>query len=103
MLLVSGHPSKPRKNEDGSYLVPDLYDISDSAHWRNKPDIGIIIYRNEKTGLTDIHCKKMRFKNHGCLGVESLEFDITKEHLANKKQKKKKNKKEGEIYGKFYG
>jgi hypothetical protein len=99
IVIVSGHPAKPKKNEDGSYLVPELYDISDSAHWRNKPDIGIIIYRNEKTGLTDIHCKKMRFKNHGCLGVESLEFDITKGTFSQQKtEEEKKQEGRGDIW-----
>ena len=38
-LIVVAHPSKINRNKDGSLPVPTLYDISDSAHWYNKPDL----------------------------------------------------------------
>lgn len=46
-VLVVAHPAKPEKNKDGAYNVPTLYDISDSSHWYNKSDIGIIVHRYE--------------------------------------------------------
>lgn len=51
VVLVVAHPAKPEKNKDGGYNVPTLYDISDSSHWYNKSDIGIIVHRYE--GETD--------------------------------------------------
>lgn len=44
-LVVAAHPAKLRKEKDGSYAVPTLYDISDSAHWYNKPEVGIVVHR----------------------------------------------------------
>lgn len=44
-VIVAAHPTKMRKTEDGSIPMPSLYDISDSAHWYNKADVGIIIHR----------------------------------------------------------
>lgn len=46
-LIVAAHPAKQRKTDAGIYSVPTLYDISDSAHWYNKADVGIIIHRDE--------------------------------------------------------
>jgi len=45
-VIVVAHPAKLEKNKDGSYSVPTLYDISDSSHWYNKPDVGIVVYRS---------------------------------------------------------
>lgn len=47
VVLVVAHPAKPDKNKDGGYNVPTLYDISDSSHWYNKSDIGVIVHRYE--------------------------------------------------------
>jgi twinkle protein len=44
-VMVVAHPAKQRRQEDGSYGVPSLYDVSDSAHWYNKPDLGVIVHR----------------------------------------------------------
>lgn len=44
-VIVAAHPAKQKKNEDGRISMPSLYDISDSAHWYNKPDVGIIVHR----------------------------------------------------------
>lgn len=44
-VIVAAHPAKMKKRDDGSYGIPTLYDISDSAHWYNKADIGIVIHR----------------------------------------------------------
>lgn len=42
--VIVGHPSKMEKNKDGQYDIPDLYQMSDSSHWKNKFDVGIIIH-----------------------------------------------------------
>lgn len=46
-VIIVAHPSKMEKNKSGGYGIPTLYDISDSAHWANKADIGVIIHRCE--------------------------------------------------------
>jgi len=49
-LILVAHPSKAIKRDGEKPRMPDLYDISDSAHWNNKADVGIIIHRDgEKT------------------------------------------------------
>lgn len=44
-LIVVAHPSKmQRDKQSGLIPMPTMYDISDSAHWWNKPDVGIIVH-----------------------------------------------------------
>lgn len=44
-VIVVAHPAKMRRDADGRYPIPTLYDISDSAHWANRADVGIIVHR----------------------------------------------------------
>lgn len=44
-LIVVAHPSKQMRDKDGNYAIPSLYDISDSAHWYNKADLGVIVHK----------------------------------------------------------
>jgi twinkle protein len=46
-LIIVAHPSKPMRSSDGSLRIPTLYDISDSAHWYNKADVGIVVHRDD--------------------------------------------------------
>ena len=55
MIVVAAHPTKLKTGE-----TPGLYDISDSAHWTNKPDVGIILIREPKDPELHIHVKKVR-------------------------------------------
>jgi twinkle protein len=62
-LIVVAHPAKMMRNKDGKYPTPSLYDIADSAHWFNKPDIGVLIWREgPQPGLpTKIIVAKSRY------------------------------------------
>ena len=57
------HPAKmPR---DGNSLpAPTLYDISGSANWANKADLGVVVHRDpaKDPTRTDIYVRKVRFK-----------------------------------------
>jgi len=65
-LIVAAHPSKMMRNKDGTYPVPGLYDISDSAHWANKPDVGIVIHRENLADTeTKIRILKTRYSEIG--------------------------------------
>jgi twinkle protein len=44
-VIVVAHPAKMQRGKDGKYPFPSLYDISDSAHWSNKADIGVVVHR----------------------------------------------------------
>ena len=64
-LIVIAHPTKSAKDQDGKYRMPTLYDISDSANWYNKADLGIIVHR-ENADDTLIKVQKSRY--HDVIG-----------------------------------
>lgn len=55
------HPTK-LKTETGASKepVPGLYDLSGSAHWRNKADAGLVVYRDYEEKKTLVYSKKIR-------------------------------------------
>lgn len=72
------HPAKLYRDRDtGKTPVPSLYDISGSANWANKADLGIVVYRvpDAHPPQTEIHVKKCRFKSVGKMGMVTLEYD----------------------------
>jgi twinkle protein len=64
-LIVVAHPAKMRRGEDGQYPIPSLYDISDSAHWFNKPDLGIVVHR---TGEHETMIRVAKSRYHEIIG-----------------------------------
>lgn len=54
------HPTKLRATEDGKDPMPGLYDLSGSAHWRNKADAGLVVYRDFENNETWVVSKKIR-------------------------------------------
>jgi twinkle protein len=62
-VIVVAHPAKMMRGRDGKYPQPTLYDIADSAHWANKPDVGLLIWRQgPEAGLpTQIIVAKSRY------------------------------------------
>lgn len=76
-LWIVAHPAKMYRDKDGSYPVPSLWDISGSAHWRNKSDSGVVIYRdlsNPESKQVEIHVQKQRFRQDGAMGMVSLSY-----------------------------
>lgn len=65
-LIVVAHPTKLSRDKDGKYPIPTLYDISDSAHWFNKCDLGLVIHRISPDD-TLVKVPKSRF--HDIIGV----------------------------------
>ncbi|GLI93672.1 DnaB-like helicase C-terminal domain-containing protein [Methylocystis echinoides] len=75
-VWLVAHPAKLfAVNGSKEAPVPSLYDISGSANWANKADIGVVVYRNDKDKTTEIHVKKCRFKSIGTKGVVSLNYN----------------------------
>ncbi|MCO7225898.1 DnaB-like helicase C-terminal domain-containing protein [Pleionea sp. CnH1-48] len=76
-LWIVAHPQKLYKDKNGKYPVPTLYDISGSAHWRNKADNGIVIYRDFENDnfIIEVIVQKIRFKQVGRLGTAYLEYN----------------------------
>lgn len=72
------HPTKLQKDKNsGKYLVPTLYDISGSAHFRNKADMGLVVWRDAEIpeSPTSIYVQKVRFRWCGEVGQCDLYFD----------------------------
>jgi len=76
VFFLVAHPAKQQKLSNNSYGVCDLWSISGSAAWRNKADIGIIVYRPDMTkNVCEVHVQKVRFKNVGTPGVARFAYD----------------------------
>lgn len=75
-IWLIAHPKKLSKLANGKYEVPTGYDVGDSSHYYNAPDVGITVYRNRETKQTEIHWWKMRFRFSGQEGVDYFKYDI---------------------------
>lgn len=72
------HPAKMRRDASGNYPVPTLYDISGSANFFNKTDLGVIVHRKNPADIyanTEIYIQKARFKENGKVGMVELKYD----------------------------
>jgi twinkle protein len=58
-VILVAHPAKMKREQDGKYPMPSLYDISDSSHWYNKADVGIVVHRSPEETL--IRVAKSRY------------------------------------------
>lgn len=78
-VWVVAHPTKLQKQSNGQYPVPTPYDISGAAHWRNKADNAIAVYRpimsDPKDRRVEIYVQKIRFKEIGQIGCANLQYD----------------------------
>ena len=77
-VWVVAHPAKLHRPKDGGdYPVPTPYDISGSAHWRNKADNCLCVWRDLRSPEKPVavHVQKIRFREVGTLGVGLLRFD----------------------------
>lgn len=73
--FIVAHPTKMRMNHDtGKYDVPGLYDISGSAHFYNKADIGLCMYKEENFQNTLV-IQKVKFKFWGTTGKVGYNWD----------------------------
>lgn len=63
--FIVAHPTKMKFNDNnGKYEIPGLYDISGSAAWYNKADIGLSMYKDEP-GKNTLYVQKVKFKFWG--------------------------------------
>lgn len=76
-VWVVAHPAKLYKEKDsGDYPVPTPYDVSGSAHWRNKADNCITVYRHlqDANKPVEIHVQKIRKKYVGQIGMCEMSY-----------------------------
>lgn len=76
-IFLIAHPTKmPKDKTTGKYEVPTLYSISGSAHFFNKTDNGLTIYRDFATGIVDVHIQKVRYSWLGKVGCTSFTYCV---------------------------
>ena len=74
-IWVVAHPAKLYREKDGKYPVPTPYDISGSAHWRNKADNCLCVWRDfseDQKRRVELHVQKVRFRQIGRIGMAPL-------------------------------
>jgi twinkle protein len=75
-IWLIAHPKQLQKDRDGKINPPRPYDISGSAHWYNKSDNIITVFRDTMNGgPVQIHVQKIRFKQVGKPGLVELGYD----------------------------
>jgi twinkle protein len=72
-VTVIVHPTKAVGGE--APRMPNLYDCEGSAHWFNKPDLGIVVGREPGDPNTIIRIAKVRFDGTGEKGDVFMKFD----------------------------
>jgi twinkle protein len=83
-VCVAAHPMKQQKDKDGNFQIPTLYDISDSAHWYNKCDAGLVVWRGKvrSADTTILRVAKSRYHDQiGRPGDVELRFDPDSNHF----------------------
>lgn len=87
-LFLVAHPMKLQKQSDGNYPVPKPYDISGSAHWYNKADNAIAIWRDvqNQPERTEVHIQKVRFNSNGYPGMAELYYEHKHCNYVTKEQ-----------------
>ncbi len=69
-MAVVAHPAKMQRDRNGKYPVPTLYDISDSQHWANKADLGVVVHRGgEDIGDT---LRIVKSRHHQEIGTPAI-------------------------------
>ncbi len=78
-LFLVAHPTKlQRAKDDDREVVPTPYDVSGSAHFRNKADSCLCVWRDLRTpdnNETEVYIQKIRFREVGRVGKVTLSFD----------------------------
>jgi twinkle protein len=76
-IFLVAHPTKLQKDKaTGKFEIPNLYNISGSAHFFNKTDNGITVYRDYETNLITVYVQKVRFFFVGKIGFVSYNYDL---------------------------
>lgn len=75
-VILVAHPTKMKKNLDGKFDVPTLYDIAGSANFYNKTDFGITVYRDFTEEEIQVYVQKVKFKHLGENGSCRFKYNI---------------------------
>lgn len=74
-IAIVAHPTKP--SEKNEKTAPKGYDISGSAHWKNKPYLGVSVHKDpDVEGFSQVHVwKSKRAEEMGPCGQFYLRYD----------------------------
>jgi twinkle protein len=78
-VWLVAHPTKLQKDKTtGAYPVPTPYDVSGSAHWRNKADNCLTVFRDvtDEHSPVQVHVQKVRKKANGKVGMVEFDYDV---------------------------
>lgn len=77
-LWFVAHPAKMMRDQSGNVPAPKGYDISGSAAWFAKADVGLTVHRPDpaRSRVSEIHIWKCRFSWVGKQGNTDLAFDV---------------------------
>jgi twinkle protein len=74
--FLIAHPTKIQKDKKtGKYEVPTLYNVAGSAHFYNKTDNGLTVYRDFETNVVTVYVQKVRFRFIGRIGFAEFQYD----------------------------
>jgi twinkle protein len=74
-VFVIAHTTKIGKDKAGKFEIPNLYNISGSAHFYNKTHNGITVYLDVATGFTTVYVQKVKQSWLGQKGYVVFKFD----------------------------
>ena len=76
-VFLVAHPTKIQKDKNTKdFEVPTLYNIAGSAHFFNKTDNGICVYRDRATNLVTVYVQKVRDRINGQIGMANFTYDV---------------------------
>lgn len=81
LVVVVAHPTKSAADKDPEDI--SLYDISDSAHFANKADFGVVVARSNLGPTSNIMVKKVRYQPEtGKPGADNLTYFPDKKRFS---------------------
>ena len=75
-LFLVAHPTKLKKEANGKYEIPTMYSISGSAHFFNKTDNGVAVYRDFETNIVHLFVQKVRYSWLGKVGHAEFNYNV---------------------------
>jgi len=84
-VWLIAHPTKLTRGKDGKYPIPTPYDIAGSAHFRNKADNCVTVWRDQldEGRAVEIYIQKIRFREVGKVGMVKLRYDVSSGRYEN--------------------
>jgi twinkle protein len=73
--VAGGAPDQAAEDSEGQYPVATPYDISGSAHFFNKADACLSVWRNPLNDSPEVHVQKVRFAETGRMGMQTFRYD----------------------------